>query len=97
MCARTYEILFVSVYIYMYMYVYIHTCVCIYIHTHRPTWPSWYGHVNMSVCAHACMILLYGLFFYVCTMRARFKAGQYGVASNCRLLKIIGLLCKRAL
>jgi len=73
-----------------YWYRYIHTCIYMYI-------CIYYVYVHIYTYILYIYIYIYIHIIYVLSHVLPESARSYGVASISRLLKIIGLLCKRAL
>ena len=79
--ANCFGILMPGAHAHLYIYIYIYTHV----------------HLRMYVCVHIhVQILVYCIYSYICTCLYT-QIYAYGVATISRLLKIIGLFCKRAL
>ena len=58
------------------------------------TYESVILHIRMSHVTHANVVMSH---MWMCESESSSKGTHYGVATNSRLLKIIGLFCKRAL
>jgi len=101
------------IYIYKYAHMHIHICIPIhkYVHLHIYTckytcvYISIYkcGQRLISIYKYICVNIQY-LYIYICVcvcthteITISLRAAPHGVAMISRLLKIIGLFCKRAL
>ena len=67
------------------MYIHIYICICIYIYSHSTA--SW----------STVSTLVFGVSHRQTDTHSDTQVDKYGVATISRLLKIIGLFCKRAL
>jgi len=82
MCVCVYVCMYVRTYVCMFVYLYICLSVCLYV-----------LEFNMFQCVAAC----FRASCFSCSMLEQYGTICYGVATISRLLKIIGLFCKRAL
>ena len=83
--------IYIYIYIHMYIYIRIHICVCISVYI--------YIHICVYIYIHMYTIYTYMcvyIYIFIC-MRAFLVWIWYGVATIRRLLKMIGLFCKKAL
>jgi len=78
-------------------FIYVTWLIHTYDMTHSYMWHDSFIYVtwlSYGWSIHMCAMILDGILIHMCAMKLSL---EYGVATICRLLKIIGLFCKKAL
>ena len=99
----TYKYIYIHMYICIYIYIYIYTYICIYIYIcfNSMSVVGMFSQVSLFT-QHKWAVPLKCAMTHTQTMNcggswSQSSTGRYGVATISRLLKIIGLFCKRAI